>query len=265
MGELLQPYTLFAELYDELMVHVPYDEWASYLVRTYRRFRGSDPPVIYDLACGTGRLLEEVLFLCRKEPQWANPSRHPARIVQLRGFDISRDMIQKGLAREKGITLSPGDMRYGMGIPDKSADWVIVSHDSLNYLISETDLQSHLDTVARILKKDGIYSLDLVSEYNILHNYANRTLFRELPGWRIIWQNRYDQTTREIETRLTFENLESRQSYQELHLEKCYEVDYIVALALRSGLVLLARESDYESGYRRQAMNLWNLHFRKAG
>jgi len=78
-----QPYTGLAQIYDQLLSGVDYEEWADYLEDIFRKFQVHPLEKIVDLACGTGN----------STLPWAQ------RGFTVWGVDISPEMLQ--WAREK--------------------------------------------------------------------------------------------------------------------------------------------------------------------
>ena len=52
-------YGPFAEVYDEFMQDVSYEQWADYMERLWQT-HGKHPKLVLDLACGTGSLCVEL-------------------------------------------------------------------------------------------------------------------------------------------------------------------------------------------------------------
>lgn len=102
---------------------------------------------VLDIACGT----------CFHSFELAK------RGYEVGGLDISAEMLkyakrkfdQNGLR----VNLLRGDMKVFR--TDKLYDSAICMGDSLTYLLEDEEYYSHLKSVSRILKRDGIYIVDL--------------------------------------------------------------------------------------------------------
>ena len=64
IGENMDSYTSFAQVYDLFMDNVPYEEWCEYIRDILHQY-GIEDGLLLDLGCGTGkltRLLKEAGF-----------------------------------------------------------------------------------------------------------------------------------------------------------------------------------------------------------
>lgn len=82
----MDAYTSFAQVYDELMDNIPYDEWISYitsLLHEYNITKG----LVAELGCGTGTITEGLA----------------AAGYDMIGIDVSSDMLE--IANEKRLRM----------------------------------------------------------------------------------------------------------------------------------------------------------------
>lgn len=233
-------------MYDSVMHHVPYAFWARYLLSSARSYFGNIPPAVLDLACGTGTLL---FYLARKVPL-------------VRGMDRSREMLSRARLR-----LSAGNYRLGKlegPLPYRadSQQWIVSTHDSLNYLTHKPDLLRHFREVRRILVPGGLYSFDVVSLSNIVSHFHNQTFVRKSGELRLVWSNAYDRASRIVTSELSFYRGRTLEK-TETHLQKYYDVREVVALAADAGLSCIRREGDYEAREIRKDDAMLNLHMVK--
>jgi SAM-dependent methyltransferase len=96
------------------------------------------------------------------------------------GLDASREMIafSRGKARElhADLTLFRGDMaRFALG--SRKFDLAYVLLGSL-YVRTNREFFSHLDCVAKVLKRGGLYLLDGVVRFNVLEKHEERWTMR---------------------------------------------------------------------------------------
>ncbi|MCR9143083.1 MAG: methyltransferase domain-containing protein [bacterium] len=247
--EFRDPYSIFAEVYDEFMEHVPYAAWAHYLDRRYRALTRRTPRSVVDLACGTGQLLA-----------------HFPPGLQRSGMDGSRAMLERARRRLPDARLYHGRLERSLKFADGSQPHLVSTHDSLNYLLDPEDLSRHFAEVRRVLAPDGIYSLDLVSLENILKNFDNQTLRHKVRGRGLVWKNEYDPKTRLMRSDLEFYDKGARKSdppaHTERHLQRYYSIEEVRGLARRAGLEVVLIEGDYEPREHRPSDNFWNLHLR---
>lgn len=247
-GEL-EPYTVFAGHYDRIMAHVPYSRWAAYLLDRYRLVRGQKPESVFDLGCGTGTLLFELGRL--------------GEITELVGLDRSSEMLDRCKKNFPGISVICGDFDEDLPMDSGSQNWIISSHDSINYLTTEDSLLRHFQSVQRVLRSGGVYSLDATTRYNILVNFNNRTIREKMGQSSLEWANTFDANTEILRSDLLFKNLESDEEFREVHLQKFYSVEVIRNLAEEAGLEFQLLEGDYRRRKPGKTDTMWNFHFLK--
>jgi len=157
-----QPYDKLSLIYDKLMSHVNYKNWADYIVKL---FQYSDIKInsIIDISCGTGSLLTNFInrkyFFC--------------------GSDISLPMIcRAGPKFDKNVFMVSDVKR--MSVKSNRFDAVIFLYDSLNYMQNENQINSLFKEVNRILVKGGIFIFDIITDLLCKTHYQN---FEEQENW----------------------------------------------------------------------------------
>ncbi len=82
---------------------------------------------------------------------------------QASALDYSPEMVSYGLEKAKQtkveISYLQGDMRY-FELPSP-VDLAAIFMDSTSYLLTNDDVINHLNAVAKALKKDGLYFLEM--------------------------------------------------------------------------------------------------------
>ncbi|MCB1324166.1 MAG: methyltransferase domain-containing protein [Spirochaetales bacterium] len=239
-GAPVPPYAAFAAVYDAYMDHVPYDQWARYLVGVARALLGGLPDRVLDLACGTGALLEELY----------------GSVGQVSGMDCSREMLRRARARLPGGDFRPGRLEATLPFEPGSVSWMVCTHDSLNYLPDHDQLVVHLRSARRLLRPGGLYSVDFVSLKNIMRNFHGKTAEYDLNGVRLTWSNRYEPRSRVLVSELQFRR--NGEYVLETHHQRFFEEAEILAAVSEAGLRVCARGGDYSENP--EAQNLWNFH-----
>lgn len=154
------PYRGLASIYDKVMQHVDYVEWADYIESVFDRHK-LHPERLLDLSCGTGTL---AVLLKR-------------RGYRMAGADASADMLL--VAREKAehagqdIPFFCKDMRRLEGLPKFEA--VLCLYDSINYLMTLDDVAGALDAVRGVLEPGGLFVFDICTETNSLKYFRDMT------------------------------------------------------------------------------------------
>ncbi len=170
-------------------------------------------------------------------------------------------MVARARERAAGAAIQAGDLRGPLPWGDATFPWVITSHDSINYLTEPEDLASHFREVARILRPGGLYSLDVVSLFNIRHHFHGKQIIRRAKGVKLYWINHYDEKSRILHTELLFRK--GSEEVRELHLQRFYTRTELVETARQAGLELLLVEGDYEEKPPGDKTSLINYHFVK--
>lgn len=175
------PYQSLAEIYDYVMRHVDYEQWAGHVHAILER---CDHRVgrLVDLACGTGNITTALYDLG----------------YAVSGVDLSEAMVQ--VAREKAILLEreieyhQRDLRHLHGLgPYETA---VCLYDSFNYLLTPQDLAQALDAVHAILLPGGLFIFDVCTERNSKLYFQDVKEDESGPGFNYARRSRYDHQRR---------------------------------------------------------------------
>ncbi len=226
------------------MAHVSYEDWAHYLLGTFQEYRGGSPESVLDIGCGTGRLLYYF--------QGKIPERH--------GLDNSSAMLRLAAVRDPDARWTNSDFQKPLPWLDECFDWIVCTHDSLNYILEPAGLAGHFQEVYRILKPGGLCSVDFVSEENILENHAGRSITLSYNDCGVVWSNSYDKKI--LTSNFLFTD-SGGNKHMEIHRQRFYSVPEILSLADGAGFSVYREEGDYEPRKRKSGDSLWNFHFKK--
>ena len=220
------PYTRFAYAYDKMMENVDYDRWARYVEDLFEYY-GPIPKRVLDIACGTGQV---TVRLARSG-------------YEMFGVDKALEMMQ--VAREKArnmrvkIGLAQSDMR---SLPFKRTfDAAICLYDSINYMLTREDLRKAFLSAASVLKTGGLYIFDVTTERNIVLHFHLQTFAETEDDFSYIWKNVYSFRDKICRTVLTFfiKEGDTYRRYDELHVQKIFEVDEVKEDLERAGFKML--------------------------
>lgn len=220
-------YGSFAAVYDEFMDNVPYGPWSRKIIELLKKY-GIEDGLVLDLCCGTGNMTE--------------------RLAQagydMIGVDSSVEMLQiaeeKKLKTGHDILYLNQDMRtfelYG------TVRAIVCVCDSLNYLLSENDLQKVFRLAYNYLDPDGIFIFDM----NTLHKYRSelgcRTIAEKRDDCSFIWDNWWDEEQKINEYDLTlFVQTQGSlcRRFDEIHYQKGYEINTVTRRLKEAGFSLL--------------------------
>ena len=206
-------YEGLAPIYDFVMRHVDYVSWTSYVDTLLRKF-GNGPGTLADLACGTGNTTLQFSKLG----------------YEVSGIDASAAMVAvaqgKAESIEASVPFSTGDLRRLEGLGPFDAATCL--YDSFNYLMTAEDVGAALESVAGILKPDGVFVFDICTERNSLDHFRDVRDAEEGPGFLYTRHSYYD-----AERRLQFNSFDI--SYEdrrvcEIHAQRIYEFDRMAAM-----------------------------------
>ena len=225
--QLTPPYEKFAYAYDRMMRNVNYLRWKDYIVSIFKYY-DCVPQTILDLACGTGAL---TILLASQG-------------YSMTGIDKANGMLQ--IAREKSIdkniqiTFRQGDMvNFQL---KQQYDVIICTYDSINYVCSENELCAMFKTISKHLTSKGLFIFDITTERNIVKHFHNKTFSENHQDYSYIWKNNYLYHTKMCRTFLTFFIREGGlfRRYEEVHLQRIYEVDTVNQLLKKTGYKMLS-------------------------
>jgi SAM-dependent methyltransferase len=126
-----------------------------------------------ELGCGTGRISiplaragVDLVGIDRSGPMLAHAARRAARLRQRRG------------GRRRGrASLVRGDIRF-LPFERGSFDTVLAPYGILQSLLNDADVTATLTAVARVLRRGGVFGIDLVPDVPNWREYTNKIQLR---------------------------------------------------------------------------------------
>ncbi len=222
-----EPYDFLAEMYDDVMEHVNYVQWASYIKTLLSSERKLQRFV--DLSCGTGSLLKNL----------------DLENTVFAGCDLSVSMLRQAVS--KNIPGMDGFCCSDFtALPFRAAsfDAAAALYDSVNYLMDETQVGRFFSETTRILKPGGILIFDAVTPYicnTAFKHFQETQYFDETTGYdRRSWYDTLEQIQYN-EFILHFnENI-----IEELHTQRIRKIKEWEKLVKKSQLKLEAVYADF--------------------
>ena len=230
-GKKVDPYSSLAQIYDYVMSHVDYKRWAKYL-DTLFALDQIYPKAILDIAGGTGSMAWYLFQMG----------------YGIAMFDSSAAMVfeaqRKFSGRNYQIPMWIGDMRRFS--VNKKFEGIICNYDSMNYLLTEEEWVDVFACVTLSLSKGGLFIFDICTELNSLKNFENYKDQDSGPGFYYKRKSTYSKTeklqTNEFKISYFAGN---RQNYREVHIQRIYSLDEIIALIEKSGLETIGMFEDF--------------------
>ncbi len=183
----LEQYGYLAPYYDKLNADIDYSAWASFIESVLSRNGIASGDLVLDLACGTGNI---TLELAR-------------RGYDMIGVDYSAEMLWA--AREKLMLPENADMSDKLLLIQQdmrsfelygTVKAVVCCLDSINYLLSDEDLDQCFSLVRNYIEPDGIFIFDVNTRYKFENVYGDNAYILEADGVYCGWQNSYDPDSR---------------------------------------------------------------------
>lgn len=223
-----EPYSQLARIYDFVMRHVDYERWADYLQRIFAKLDFS-PGMILDIGCGTGNLMAALM---RKG-------------YSVCGFDISLAMV--AIARQKlemkNIPLWRGDMRH---LAVRSGlQCVICLYDSINYLLQLEEVAETIRQVYQVVEQNGVFIFDICTERNSMENFANYFEQEKQGDLSYMRRSHYDHKARIQYTEFDISFKKEKVTFHEVHRQRIYPTEEILALIEQSPWNLLYAFSNF--------------------
>ena len=221
----MDAYTGFAYVYDEYMDNIPYEEWGQYMIALLKENGVSGDSSVLELGCGTGtvtRMLAKEGYDCV-------------------GLDMSEDMLsiasEKTFEEGSQVIYTCQDMR-DFEVPYE-VDGMISIGDSMNYITSKEDMTSVFECVKKGLKPGGVFIFDLKTIHFFRDVLAENTYAENRDDSAFIWDNYYDEETRNNEYDLAVfikNEDESFIRYEENHFQHGFYMEEVLEAAETAGL-----------------------------
>ena len=226
----MDAYTSFAQVYDLFMDNVPYEQWGTYLDQVFKAY-GVEDGLLLDLGCGTGKL---------------------TRIMADKGYDMigvdySYEMLD--IAKEQSdesILYLMQDMRefelYG------TVRGIYSACDCLNYILEEDELREVFSLVNNYLDPKGIFVFDMNTPFKYQELLGENTFAENREEGSFIWENYYDEEEQINEYGLTLyikDEGDRYQRFEEIHYQKCYDLETVKRLLEEAGMEFVAAYDAY--------------------
>lgn len=218
----VEPYTVLAGIYDEVMDYVDHEAWADYIHHMLDEHE-AEPRLVLELGCGTGMFAEE--FLRRRRVDYV------ATDGSVEMLAVARERLPDSVTTAKLVYPGPGLTAETMG--GRLADACILLYDGMNYLLTEDDVEGMLAQVRGMLAPGGILIFDQSTPANSLNNAEFFEDEDELEEGSYKRSSHFDAETGLHTT--VFEISTPAGSFVEEHVERAWTLDTIRAVLQRTG------------------------------
>ncbi|MDR0298858.1 MAG: class I SAM-dependent methyltransferase [Streptococcaceae bacterium] len=209
-------YTLFSQVYDEIMDQSLYEKWLDFSGRHFPSSPSVRTHEILELACGTGILSQKFA----------------AAGYAITGVDLSAEMLEIAKKRLPEASFAQADMReldY-----QESFDAVTCYSDSLCYLPDLSDLTKTFKGVYKSLRSGGSFLFDVHSTYQTDSAFPGFAYHDNAEDFAFMWDVYAGDVAHSVTHELTFFIKDKDGKFirkDEVHEERTYEIEqYLSAL-----------------------------------
>lgn len=231
-------YEGFAEVYDQLMADVRYDEWAGFYAAMMNAY-GIHSGKVCECACGTGSLTVPL----------------GKRGFHMTGVDLSQDMlwIAQQKARKAGVAMPfvRQDMRQLR--LHRPMDAILATCDGVNYLMTDEDLLAFFRSAYAALRPGGGLFFDISSAWKLQNDLGNNMICEDTENITYLWQNTWSEKNATVDMHLCIFVREADGKYRRIdenQKQKAHDARHLVLLLQQAGFEQI---SVYGNNYRLEA------------
>lgn len=210
------PYSNLAEIYDYVMRHVRYSDWAAYLKRVFVHAEAEVSKVL-DISCGTGSLLLELAHLG----------------FDVAGFDASPAMakVARQKCKDKQVSVEIWCAAMQHFCVSSRFDAVVSTYDSVNYCLTASALNSVFHSVAAAVRPGGVFVFDISTTRNSKQYFRNYYDRGRTASFEYVRQSYYlIQNQRQV-NEFYVRRLPHDEGYRyEKHQQRIYTIDEIKSI-----------------------------------
>ncbi len=210
--QTVAPYSKLALVYDFVMRHVNYQEWAAFVNRLFLKF-GGEIRTVLDVACGTGSFLTEISKFN----------------YQLAGFDFSREMVQQASRKlnHQGLMMPLWQGNMVHFALRHQTDAIVCLYDSINYLFTMDNIRQFYQVCHENLKSAGFLLFDVCTERNSIKYFKNYYDQERTPQFRTSRKSYYIEEERVHANDFKIQFRNNQTIFYEFHRQKIYLIKEI--------------------------------------
>lgn len=186
-------YQSIAKNYNKYTEDIDYSAIAEFAHEQFLKsefFQNAEKPIVADIACGTGSLINE---MCKFG-------------YDIIGIDISPDMldIAKSNIQDNNVLWLCQDMR-NLDLYGTVAGMICVT-DGINHILHKKDLENFFNSVYNFLEHTGVFIFDVLTERYFRDVVGNNTFCESDDNGSCIWSSIYYPKRRKIAYDITLYN-----------------------------------------------------------
>lgn len=224
-------YKKFATVYDQMDADLHSKRMVPYCNKIFKKFK-IKPSNGLDLCCGTCSAILEFEKLG----------------VKMSGLDQSAEMLALAAKKTKKYktTLYQKSLPKFRLLDTKNSqkhvqfDMVTSFYDSLNYMLSENDLEKTFQSVHKHLNKDGWFIFDMNTPLALKTIWDEQVYAGVKDSMAWVWQNEYNRKNKKASVHATFFKKQGKlwERFDETHYEKGYSNTVIKKLLKSTGFII---------------------------
>ena len=238
------PYSKLADIYDDVMSHVDYNQWAQYIQKVIKKWSPAATSIL-DISCGTGSLL----------------SKFDSNRYRRFGFDLSLEMIieanKKPDHAKHRFVLWCGNMKAFH--VKRKMDVVVCLYDSINYLLNIDEWSHCFDSVFNNLNDQGVFIFDICTEKNSLKYFRNYVERKKRNQYKYLRESKYNSETNIHTNRFEIDFNSGPGKYVEIHQQYIFPVKQVLSFISASKFEYLYAYDGFT--FRRAHKNSLRIHF----
>jgi predicted TPR repeat methyltransferase len=237
-------YDALAPIYDRMMSHVDYGEWAGLIVKIAKKYMREKRPSVFELGGGTGVLAS----LLRQ------------RGVDYLGSDRSFSMCSIAAHRRVPVVCS-----NALAIPSKKTfDLIVFLYDGINYLQSLDEYSRLFVEAAKNLVPGGLFLFDITTEANSLTHFRSYLEHEDWGDYAYVRRSYYNKERLEQHNDITiYRRITDDPAVYEKHFEgHCQKVFGASSIARSVPSSLFTIEGIWDGfSFRRYRPHSERIHF----
>ncbi|SHE95256.1 class I SAM-dependent DNA methyltransferase [Alkalibacter saccharofermentans] len=218
-------YDKLAYIYDNLINEdVDYDKMVNWLDIKIKE-KNISANSLLEIGCGTGNVSIPLSKLG----------------YNVTGMDISDEMLsvadEKSFAEGSSVRWMKGDVCNFANTEKYHA--AVSCLDTINYILGEEDLDNAFKNIYNSLEKGGVFIFDINTKYRLKDVYGNHSFNYVSDDLCYIWNCFYDSENDISEFEIDFfvkaEGTNNYERFDEVHVQKAYEIEKIKYMLLNAG------------------------------